>query len=162
LTKPRLTRTEIAGYIGDAFVHGDAGRERGGRMQIGTVAERTALSLRTIRYYEEAGLVAPSARTAGGFRLYTEADCERLQLIKQMKPLGFSLDEMRDLLHVLDQLAAGAEEAPRGALIERLHDFTQSAGERCDRLREQLAAATGFAGMLQQWLKHECLRGSGQ
>ena len=43
-------------------------------MQIGEVAERTNLSLRTIRYYEEVDLVPPSARTPGGFRLYTEAD----------------------------------------------------------------------------------------
>jgi DNA-binding transcriptional MerR regulator len=59
-------------------------------MQIGEVAERTALSLRTIRYYEEVGLVPPSARTQGGFRLYTEADVERLLLVKRMKPLEFS------------------------------------------------------------------------
>ena len=69
--------------------HGDA------RMQIGDVAEQTGLSLRTIRYYEEAGLVTPSTRTTGGFRLYTEADADRFDLIKRMKPLGFSIEEMR-------------------------------------------------------------------
>ncbi len=73
-------------------------------MHIGEVAERVGLSLRTIRYYEEIGLIAPSARSQGGFRLYLEADVARLQLVKDMKPLGFSLDEMRDLLGVLDKL----------------------------------------------------------
>jgi MerR family copper efflux transcriptional regulator len=67
-------------------------------MQIGEVAARTSLSLRTIRYYEEVGLAPPSARTTGGFRLYTEGDVQRLELIKQMKPLDFSLEQMRDLL----------------------------------------------------------------
>ena len=43
-------------------------------MQIGEVAARTELSLRTIRHYEETGLVIPSARSQGGFRLYTETD----------------------------------------------------------------------------------------
>jgi DNA-binding transcriptional MerR regulator len=61
--------------------------------------------MRTVRYYEEFGLVAPSKRTTGGFRLYNEADVERLELIKQMKPLGFSLEEMRELLDLLDELA---------------------------------------------------------
>ena len=42
--------------------------------QIGEVAERTGLSLRTIRYYEEVGLLSPSGRTAGGFRLYADSD----------------------------------------------------------------------------------------
>lgn len=72
---------------------------------IGEVAERTGLSHRTIRYYEEMGLVVPSARTEGGFRLYSEADVERLQLITPMKPLGFSIDEIRELLDALDTLA---------------------------------------------------------
>lgn len=44
-------------------------------MQIGEVAERIGLSLRTIRYYEEVGLVVPSVRSQGGFRLYTEPEC---------------------------------------------------------------------------------------
>jgi MerR family transcriptional regulator, copper efflux regulator len=74
--------------------------------QIGEVAEAVGLSLRTIRYYEEVGVVPPSGRTAGGFRLYTDGDIERLLLVKQMKPLDFSLEEMRDLLQTRDRLAA--------------------------------------------------------
>lgn len=57
--------------------------------QIGEVAERTGLSLRTIRYYEEVGLITPSARSQGGFRLYTEEDIARLGVVKAMKPLDF-------------------------------------------------------------------------
>ena len=93
-----------------------------GRMQIGEVAERIGLSLRTIRYYEEVGLAVPSARSDGGFRLYAEADVERLRVIMQMKPLGFSVEEMRELLELLDagdaadpaRLAAYREQAGRG------------------------------------------------
>jgi len=119
-----------------------------GFMQIGDVATRTGLSLRTVRYYEEAGLVAPSKRTAGGFRLYCEADVERLGLIKQMKPLGFSLEEMRELLDLLDELTpASSVELAAGAL-ERLRRFASDAEERCEQLRERLAVATRFADML--------------
>lgn len=61
-------------------------------MQIGEVAARTELSLRTIRHDEETGLVAPSARSQGGFRLSTETDVARLMVIRRVKPLGFTPD----------------------------------------------------------------------
>jgi MerR family transcriptional regulator, copper efflux regulator len=90
---------------------------RGALKLIGEVADRLGLSLRTIRHYDEVGLVVPSGRTAGGFRLYTDEDVERLALIKRMKPLGFSLDEMRDLLEIRDSLTngTGSAEGARGA-----------------------------------------------
>lgn len=77
-----------------------------GHRQIGEVAARTGLSLRTIRYDEEVGVVPPSARSTGGFRLYAESDVARLELVMQMKPLDFSLDDLRDLLEVAVGLGA--------------------------------------------------------
>jgi DNA-binding transcriptional MerR regulator len=121
-------------------------------MHIGALAERIGLSLRTIRYYEEVGLITPSARTPGGFRLYTEADAARLQLVKDMKPLGFSLDEMRDLLGVLDGLDDSAEVAARKELVERLAMYRVAADARCDALRGQLRIAESFAGTLRRRL----------
>ena len=118
-------------------------------MQIGEVAEHTGLSLRTIRYYEEVGLISPSARTQGGFRLYTEPDVARLNLVKRMKPLGFSLGEMRDLLSMLDDLEHSAPEAPaREALIDRLAMYRTAAQERCAALRTQLDTAEAFSADL--------------
>ncbi|WP_295652538.1 MerR family transcriptional regulator, partial [uncultured Dietzia sp.] len=76
-------------------------------MKIGEVAERTALSIRSLRHYDELGLVSPSAHSPGGFRLYTEADVERLLLIRRMKPLGFSLDRMKDFCRALDARSEG-------------------------------------------------------
>lgn len=80
--------------------------------QIGEVAARVGLSLRTIRHWDELGLVTPSARSAGGFRLYTEDDVERLRFVKTLKPLELGLDQIRDLLALIDaarsRLAAGA------------------------------------------------------
>lgn len=74
-------------------------------LKIGEVAERVGLSLRTIRFYEEEGLVVPDRRTEGGFRLYSRAAVDRLELIKRMKPLGFSVGEMVEVLGLLDTLA---------------------------------------------------------
>ena len=119
-------------------------------MQIGEAAERVGLSIRTIRHYEEAGLVMPSARSEGGFRLYTEPDLARLAVVKRMKPLGFTLDEMRDLLAVIDGLADdGTSGTERTALRERLALFHAAAQDRVQSLREQLFTAEGFARQLQ-------------
>ncbi|MGJ7909136.1 MerR family transcriptional regulator [Actinopolyspora sp. H202] len=115
-----------------------------GHMQIGEVAERTDLSLRTIRYYEEVGLVVPSARSQGGFRLYTEVDLQRLAVIKRMKPLGFQLEEMRELLELLSREITELTDGER----ERLRDFQQKADEQCDRLRKRLRTAEEFAETL--------------
>ena len=117
-------------------------------MQIGEAADRVGLSIRTIRHYEDAGLVVPSARSEGGFRLYTEPDLDRLRVIKRMKPLGFTLDEMRDLLQILDALAT-AEGERRAELQDRLAMFHTAAQNRVEALREQLATAEGFARQIQ-------------
>ncbi|MFJ8821094.1 MerR family transcriptional regulator [Streptomyces sp. NPDC102467] len=122
----------------------------GEHMQIGEVAARTELSLRTIRHYEGTGLVIPSARSQGGFRLYTEADVARLMVIRRMKPLGFTLDEMSDLLAATDRLDAD-EDLPDGVreqLLNRVREFEQITQERIADLRTQLARAEEFADTL--------------
>ncbi|MER7461133.1 MerR family transcriptional regulator [Micromonospora sp. NPDC126480] len=139
---------------GDPFGAGSphrGGPAAGRLMQIGEAADRVGLSIRTIRHYEDAGLIVPSARSEGGFRLYTDADLDRLAVVKRMKPLGFTLDEMRDLLGVLDGLpTAGEDERP--ALLDRLGMFHTIAAARVDALREQLATAEGFADTLRHHL----------
>ncbi|MFE1247526.1 MerR family transcriptional regulator [Streptomyces sp. NPDC058735] len=126
----------------------------GEHMQIGEVAARTELSLRTIRHYEDTGLVIPSARSQGGFRLYTEADVARLMVIRRMKPLGFSLDEMRALLDATDRLDAGEALPPaeREQLLERIRGFEQAAQQRVQDLRTKLARAEEFAATLAERL----------
>ena len=123
-------------------------------MQIGEVAARTELSLRTIRHYETTGLVTPSARSQGGFRLYTESDVARLMVIRRMKPLGFTLDEMRALLDATDRLDSGEtlSLAEHEELLERIRGFERAAQERVADLRTQLARAEEFAVTLAERL----------
>ncbi|WP_142144412.1 MerR family transcriptional regulator [Streptomyces sp. SLBN-31] len=123
-------------------------------MQIGEVAARTELSLRTIRHYEETGLVIPSARSQGGFRLYTEADVARLMVIRRMKPLGFTLDEMRALLETTDRLDSGEklQSGEREELLERIRGFERAAQQRVEDLRTQLSRAEELAATLAQRL----------
>ncbi|MGR3939506.1 MerR family transcriptional regulator [Streptomyces sp. BRA346] len=119
-------------------------------MQIGEVAARTELSLRTIRHYEETGLVIPSARSQGGFRLYTETDVARLMVVRRMKPLGFTLEQMRDLLDATDRLDSddALDDGEREALMERVRTYQQTAAEQVEKLRVQLARAEDFAATL--------------
>jgi DNA-binding transcriptional MerR regulator len=108
--------------------------------QIGEVAQRVGLSLRTVRYYEEVGLIAPERRTDGGFRLYTEENIDRLRLIMQMKPLGFSVEEMRAVLEALDMLGSPDSDASARQAADQLREFAEFAERRCAKMRGHLAA----------------------
>ncbi len=117
--------------------------------QIGEVAERVELSLRTVRYYEEQGLVRPVQRTEGGFRLYSDEEIARLLLIKQMKPLGFTVQEMRDLLDARDRLASGElGTRAHSEALDRLAGFAEATKQKISELHGTLAAAEKFAGEL--------------
>jgi DNA-binding transcriptional MerR regulator len=120
-----------------------------GLLQIGEVAERVDLSLRSVRFYEESGLLTPEARSAGGFRLYSEVQVERLLLIKRMKPLGFKVEQMRELLAASDLLSdPDALKVDREAARRKIREYSVLAAERCEELRKQLAKAEEFAARL--------------
>lgn len=117
-------------------------------MQIGELADRSQLSLRTIRHYDEVGLLKPSGRTEGGFRLYTERDFTRLMVIRRMKPLGFTLDEMAELLRVFDSLD-GVVPGESGTADRRaLDEFIEQATARRAKLEEQITMADEFLDLL--------------
>jgi len=113
-------------------------------MHIGELAERTGLSLRTIRHYDEIGLLKPSGRTEGGFRLYTGRDLDRLLLIRRMKPLGFSLEEMAELLRIIEARAIDDPTGDRGEAEAVFQRFVADARARREKLREQLEMADEF------------------
>ncbi|KQQ22987.1 MerR family transcriptional regulator [Rathayibacter sp. Leaf299] len=106
------------------------------------------MSLRTLRHYDEVGLLKPSGRTVGGFRLYTERDVDRLLLIRRMKPLGFSLDAMAELLSVVDSLESAATAEEAAAIRTRLDAFVADAAARRAKLEEQLEMADEFLALL--------------
>lgn len=75
-----------------------------GLYTIEQVATRTGLTKRTLRYYEEVGLLPPTDRTEGNYRRYTESDIQRLARIKELRDLlGFSLTDIRELLEADDE-----------------------------------------------------------
>jgi DNA-binding transcriptional MerR regulator len=105
--------------------------------KVGELAQRTGLSVRTLHYYDEIGLLRPSYHSGSGHRLYAAADVARLQQIKSLRQLGFSLEEVRDCL-------GRADFAPRRVIemhLTRLREQMALQRRLCERLE---ALAAGF------------------
>lgn len=117
-------------------------------MHIGELADRSQMSLRTIRHYDEVGLLKPSGRTDGGFRLYTERDFTRLLLIRRMKPLGFTLEAMTELLRVIDALEESKPGEDHTDIRSELNGFIEETAKRRSKLEEQLGMADEFLALL--------------
>ncbi|WP_417365661.1 MerR family transcriptional regulator [Glutamicibacter arilaitensis] len=110
-------------------------------MHIGDMVEATGLSHRTIRHYDEVGLLPASTRSEGGFRIYTDKDLQRMLVIRSMKPLGFSLEEMGELLDAVDTLASNPKDA---SARTKLDDYIQRASTKRDKLALNLKRADSF------------------
>lgn len=131
----------------------DTGSGESKSMRIGEVASRTELSLRSLRHWEDVGLLRPSGRSEGGFRLYTEADVEKIVIIRRMKPLGFSLEEMRAAMSDIETLMATGTSAQTPAREleasrERLTELLGDAKDRRARLERQMSMAEEFIHQL--------------
>ena len=143
-------------------------------LQIGEVAERTGVTQRTLRFYEEKGLLKPPTRMDGGFRLYSEADIQRVEHIRKLQQhLGFTLAEIKEMVEaeeVLLQLRANyrpeaALSQKRSQLLraieltERQHDLIrQKVGaltEMQSKLEERLATFSGWLDQMEATLKAE-------
>lgn len=129
--------------------------------QLSEVSLRIGLSLRTIRHYEDLGLLTPAQPAGRGSRAYSTVDLDRLLMIRQMRPLEFSVAEMADLLDIVERLtesAASPIQAPDvGRLLDRMEMYREATDHRCQALREQLVAGTDFAGFLEMaiWRLHQ-------
>lgn len=126
----------------------DSPTDAGVVMQIGEVAARTELSLRSLRHWEEVGLLRPSGRTEGGFRLYTEADVEKILVIRRMKPLGFTLEQMSAAMRDIEVLRDPDVGDQHREARERLAALQADAAERREKLESQLTMADEFMNQL--------------
>ena len=97
-------------------------------MQIGDLAARAGITTRTIRYYEELGIIEPDERTEGGFRLYSEDQLLRLNIVQELKGLGFDLDRIRELFALKRSCRTGGELAR--AMIRHLEEQQEEIGDR--------------------------------
>lgn len=117
-------------------------------MHIGEVAARTELSLRSLRHWDDVGLLRPSGRTDGGFRLYTEADVEKILLIRRMKPLGFTLDQMSAAMRDIETLQQSNPDEDTAQARERLTRLLGEATERRENLARRLDMADEFIALI--------------
>ncbi len=138
-----------------AWTPGPAPEDETTLLKIGEVADRVGLSLRTIRFYEEAGLVVPDSRTEGGFRLYARHTVDRLELIKRMKPLGFSVEEMVEVLGALDALAnPDTGRAERAELAAQVDVHRERVEAKATDLLAKAARGREFAQHLRDVADH--------
>ena len=133
--------------------------------RIEQVAARTGLTKRTLRYYEEIGLLAPPTRTEGGYRLYSQADIAHLELIKRLRDLlGFSLAEIRELADAEEErqaLRVGfSQVTDPAARLGRLERASQLTTRQLDLVEEKLAGLQEMRGELQARLdRYRAIRG---
>ena len=144
------------------------------RLQIGEVAERTGVTQRTLRFYEEKGLLKPPSRLEGGFRLYSEADILRVEQIRRLqKLLGFPLAEIKEMVEAEEvKMQLRAEYRKEAALsqrraqllraievTERQHGLIQqkvaALAEMQSKLEERLATFRGWLDQLDRQLEAE-------
>ena len=102
--------------------------------KIGQLANLVALSPRTIRYYEEIGLLNSIKRLEGGKRVYTDQDYQRLRFIKKLKHLGLSLAEMHELEDIYQIHRTNKKVLPR--LLELLENHVDKIEERIRNLEK--------------------------
>ena len=109
--------------------------------QIGKAAKATGLSIDTIRFYQKAGLVRPPARTASGYRVYTEAEIDDLHFIAKSQELGFSLAEIKDLVNLRGQ---------NGQACPEVRDLLK---RKLDSVREKMTALYNLEAELARALR---------
>jgi DNA-binding transcriptional MerR regulator len=116
-------------------------------IKIEEVANRTGLTKRTIRYYEELGILAPPERSEGRVRLYTDAHIERLQKIVNAKEvLGFSLQELQQFISIGTTLETQREDyklrykdsADTAERKNRLMEMDKNAGEQLELIEQKI------------------------
>ena len=107
-------------------------------LSIGDAARRSGVKIETIRFYERIGLLAPPPRSAGGHRVFGGAEVKRLNFVRRARELGFTLDQVRDLLALADGregTCAEAEKLGRAQLVatrDRIADLTRMEGVLAD------------------------------
>ena len=107
-------------------------------LQIGDLSRKTDVSSKTIRYYEDIGLLPEPRRTENGYRVYSQDDVERLQFIRRARALDFALDEIAEILAFRER-----NEPPCGHVMDLIcHqiDAIESRIRDLERIRDELKA----------------------
>ncbi|MEO6437131.1 MAG: heavy metal-responsive transcriptional regulator [Tepidisphaeraceae bacterium] len=113
------------------------------RLLIGDIAEHTGIAPPTIRYYESIGLLATPSRTEGGYRRYTTDTVDQLHFIRKAQALGFSLDEIGEILKL-----SRAGKTPCSHVLSLAHQHLAAVDDRIQQLQRFRAQ---LASELEKW-----------
>ena len=110
-------------------------------MKIGVLASRSGLPVKTLRYYEDLGLLPAIGRSEGGYRLFAEESLRRLEFIRRLKTLGLSLEEIQGCLAVHDagELPCDDIQIQLGRQIERIDGQIKELRQLRQELQDLLA-----------------------
>ncbi len=111
-------------------------------MKIQELAQQTGVSTKTIRYYEEVGLLPTPIRADNNYRQYSEQDVERLRLVAGARRLDLPLDDIREILALRDR-----REAPCRVLLERLEQKANEIAERIHALQQMESELRGLRAL---------------
>lgn len=120
-------------------------RRRDGLLTTGDMARLSGSTLRTVRFYEEAGILVPQHRTDGGHRLFAHWELKKLELVTDLRAAGFSLESIKELLQLKDSASNGAEASE--LLLARLTDQLGTIKERLavlQRVMDSLSSACEY------------------
>jgi MerR family copper efflux transcriptional regulator len=113
-----------------------------GLRNIGEAAALTGVSAKMIRHYESIDLIPPAGRTFANYRLYSDADLHRLRFIKRARTLGFSMDDIKELVGLWK------DKARSSAAVKKI------AGRHLEELRHKIAELQSMAATLEHLTKH--------
>ena len=137
-------------------------------MNIGEAADASGVSAKMIRYYEKTGLIEPPERTASGYRLYTEQDVHSLKFIRRARDLGFSVEQIENLLALwrdrsrasADVKAVALEHVERlCAKVAELQAMIGTLQDLADRCSDDDRPNCPILGDLAEGRQEDCARG---
>jgi MerR family copper efflux transcriptional regulator len=121
------------------------------RMRIGELTERAEVTPRTVRYYESIGLIPPGERRGSGQHYYTEQTVVRLRKIDQLKKLGLSLDEIRDVIDLYFIDTSGVR--PKQKVLAILRRHLADVDEKLGALKQFRAELQANIKRFERWLE---------
>lgn len=134
-------------------------------LQIGEVAERTGVTQRTLRFYEEKGLLRPPSRMDGGFRLYSEEDVKRVEMIRRLQDLlGVTLADIKEMVDAQEMLRElRAQYRPEAAVEEKRRQLTKAIDvvqaqyvivkQKCEQMEEMKGQLEERLKTFERWMK---------
>jgi MerR family transcriptional regulator, copper efflux regulator len=121
------------------------------RMRIGDLTQRAGVTARTVRYYESIGLLPPGEREGRGQHYYTEETLARLRKIDQLKKLGLSLDEIRDIIDLYFTDPSGRQ--PKQKVLAILRQHRASTDQKIGALQQFRADLQAHIERFERWFE---------